>query len=248
MRVTSSVKSILSMFHLQQKKRNKGAMTMAELVVVLIVIAVLSAILIAAFVSIINSSRLTTTQEDFHSIKNELETAIQNNPDIMVSNGSATTIQTAFNAYLDNNIALGTVNGNDCTFAKKDVWGHPYTLYMNISSAPSNTTTGTAGANAHTSVVFVIKSDGANGKTDATADTFDKDDLAFVIQVTDGQIYEGSYGFNKKDVGSTVMSQTGVGAGKAVSHLPDGQNGVVAAGGTATLAESTLYVQDMTAI
>lgn len=160
-------------------KRNEEGLTLIELMVVVVILGIISAVAIPAISSAINSAKVSTTESDLATLQQALqryEIDHNNYPTTLAqlaeqTNAQGGTTGTSFGPYLD------------VTFPEKDAWSNPIYYAPNSTSKPTGyylvssgnqaalQTTVPASIVTGTSASFQIVAGGGTGVTDVTPES-----------------------------------------------------------------------------
>lgn len=212
-------------------KVNKRGFTLIEIVGVIIIIAILAVAGISAMNNILNSTRVTTAQEDLAGFKTAIESFMIENP--QYAKGGTTSIkdivQTLNDNYLEgemkvsNSASITALSGTDgkIELSRLDPWKMPYVLHVSVVDKglgdPATT-------DADSVLRIAVVSSGKNTNTSTTTSAFvaagldGQDDIALLTQCINGTVsstYVGTkQGALKKSDGTTTLATVALVEGK----------------------------------
>lgn len=206
------VKSYVKRLADRRRKLNKKGMTIQELLIVMLIIAILFA---AGFIGrsiYIERAKMTTLRSDFNNFEYALQQALLENPTI---NKKTTSEQIKMlNKYLSEEIKFESDTDGDISDLKckrSDPWDMPYQMWVSSTNLPEtgnyDEATGTTTDNVNDSEYRVfIKCYAKNNKSSDVASTLDDDDCVLLIQMVNGDVKTATYGLDKEKGAFTFNS------------------------------------------
>ncbi|MFI3228137.1 MAG: type II secretion system protein [Clostridia bacterium] len=178
---------------INQMKKRKG-MTLIEIMVVLVIIAILSVAVFIGGNTYINKSRETSVREDFGSFEIAIQTMMLENNKYATNgiDGAHEDLVKLMNVYLADELHITGTSNSDTFSVKEDAWSNQYKVVFNADAT-------------NTEFKIHIISYGTDSITSQTAENIDENDLMMVVELEKGQITTAYTGFSEENFGDAEI-------------------------------------------
>lgn len=173
--------------------KRKG-MTLIEVMVVLVIIAILSVAVFIGGNTYINKSREASVKEDFGSFELAIQTMMLENNKYATNgiDGAHEDLIKLMNVYLADELHISGTSNSDTFSVKEDAWSNQYKVVFNADSTD-------------TEFKVHIISYGPDSITSSTSGNIDENDLMMVVELQKGQITTAYTGFSEENYGETEI-------------------------------------------